>query len=401
CPSSVPSSPSSSESLRHEFGEYVAVSPACDSDSDECCVCDDPEVEALLHGNRLQGRFLREAKEFIRRYKPGDWVEGVCDTKAGDYVLPEVTTLLLVGPRGAGKSTLVNRITQVFDKDDDPDAPDQAHISCKLFLKGLVHLELCNCSLLLLLSFATFLGNSKSVGTSFLWEYRVPRNSNSICIYDTRSMFNNREMDCKMLQRWMTKGLSHGEMVTWGNDDYNKIQNIKLTGRRYNFLPCKTRKVNFAIFVVNGVSVLQSIDDDNKDYINLLHETFMCPFLAFGDDKPAVVVTHGDRLSLQQRAHVRNELVELFGIPLQQIFDIPGFDDYETDLSVLDMLCYCIQHAEQNFPIKINYLSEMHGRETTKIAERLTSLDATIEAAIIFLCTVILLLRVSDKLLQW
>ncbi|KAL5202053.1 hypothetical protein ABZP36_013005 [Zizania latifolia] len=376
CPSSMPSSPSSSsESLRHEFGEYVAVSPACDSDSDECCVCDDPEVEALLHGSGLQDRShsLREAKEFIRRYKPGDWVEGVCDTKAGDYVLPEVTALLLVGPSGAGKSTLVNRITQVFDKDDDPDAPDQAHISC----------------------------NSKSVGTSFLWEYRVPRNSNSICIYDTRSLFNNQEMDCKMLQRWMTKGLSHGEMVTWGNDDYNKIQNIKLMGRRYNFLPCKTRKVNFAIFVVNGVSVLQSINDDNKDYINLLHETFMCPFLAFGDDKPAVVVTHGDRLSLQQRAHVRNELVELFGIPLQQIFDIPGSDDYETDLSVLDMLCYCIQHAEQNFPIKINYLSEMHGRETTKIAERLTSLDATIEAAIIFLCIVILLLRVSDKLLQW
>lgn len=42
------------------------------------------------------------------------------------------------------------------------------------------------------------------------------------------------------------------------------------------------------------------------------------------DDKPAVVVTHGDRLSLQQRAHVQNELVELLGIPLQQIFDIPG-----------------------------------------------------------------------------
>lgn len=42
------------------------------------------------------------------------------------------------------------------------------------------------------------------------------------------------------------------------------------------------------------------------------------------DDKPVVVVTHGDRLSMQQRAHVQNKLAELLGIPVQQIFDIPG-----------------------------------------------------------------------------
>lgn len=42
------------------------------------------------------------------------------------------------------------------------------------------------------------------------------------------------------------------------------------------------------------------------------------------DDKPAVVVTHGDRLSLQQRSQVQNELAETLAIPPQQIFDIPG-----------------------------------------------------------------------------
>ncbi|BAF16985.1 uncharacterized protein [Oryza sativa Japonica Group] len=374
-PSSAPSSPSSSsEPLPHEFAEYAAVSPAIDGESDGCCVCDDPEVEAFLHGGRLQDRSLREAKELIRRYKPGDLVEGVCGTKSGDYVLPDITTFLLVGPRDAGKSALVNRITRVFDKDDDPDAPDRAQVSC----------------------------NSKSTGTSFLREYRVPRNSNSICIYDTRSLSNNHENNFKMLQRWMTKGLSHGDIITWDNDNYSKIQNIKSMGRQYSFLRCKTRKVNFVIFVVNGASVLESIENNNKNYIDMLHKTFMYPFLSFGDDKPAVVVTHGDRLTAQQRMHVRNELVELLGIPLQQIFDISGCDDYETDLSVLDMLRYCIQHAEQNFPIKKNYLLEMHGRETLKqIAVGLMGFDAVIETAIIFLCIVILLLRVSDKLVQW
>uniref|UniRef100_A0A0A9GAG1 Uncharacterized protein n=1 Tax=Arundo donax TaxID=35708 RepID=A0A0A9GAG1_ARUDO len=127
----------------------------------------------------------------------------------------------------------------------------------------------------------------------------------------------------------------------------------------------------------------------------------MYPFVSIGDDKPVVVVTHGDRLSIQQRAHVQNELAELLGIPLQQIFDIPGSDDYQTDLAVLDMLRYCIQRAEQNHPIKLNYLLEVHGRETLKnIVERLMGLNAVIEATVIFLCIIILLLRFSDKLLQ-
>jgi hypothetical protein len=44
----------------------------------------------------------------------------------------------------------------------------------------------------------------------------------------------------------------------------------------------------------------------------------------------------------------------------------------------------------------------MHGRETLKqIAVGLMGFDAVIETAIIFLCIVILLLRVSDKLVQW
>lgn len=43
------------------------------------------------------------------------------------------------------------------------------------------------------------------------------------------------------------------------------------------------------------------------------------------DDKPVVVVTHGDLLSLTDRAHIRTYLGELLGIPpAKQIFDIPG-----------------------------------------------------------------------------
>ncbi|CAL4907230.1 unnamed protein product [Urochloa decumbens] len=374
-PTSIPSSPScSSEVLPPEFVEYVAVPPASDGEeSDECCAYDHAEEDALHFGRQLQDH-LRQAKEFIRRYKPGDCIEGAGGAKAGDYILPEITTLLLVGPRGAGKSTLVNRITRVFDKDDDPFAPDRAQVS----------------------------GNSKSNGTAFVREYPVPRHSTAICIYDTQSLSNNPQRNFKTLQKWMAKGICHGEIVT-GRDteEGNKTKGIKPLGNQISFLHCKTRKVNFVIFVVDGVSILEAIESNRRDYIEVLHETFKHPFLSIGDDKPVVVVTHGDRLSILQRAHVQNELADVLGIPVQQIFDIPGADDCQTDLAILDMLRYSIQHAEQNLPIKLSYLLEVHWRETFKnAAERLMALDAIIEATIIFLCIVILLLRFSDKLLQ-
>lgn len=45
----------------------------------------------------------------------------------------------------------------------------------------------------------------------------------------------------------------------------------------------------------------------------------------FADNKPAVVVTHGDELSLSERAIIRTRLGKLLGIPpIKQIFDIPG-----------------------------------------------------------------------------
>lgn len=370
-PTSTPSSPwSPSESFPPEFVECVAVSPVSDDDeSDECCVCDGDDVDSIRYFNRQ----LREAKEFIRRYKPGDWIEGVGGAKAGHFVLPEVTTLLLVGPRGSGKSTLVNRITRVFDKDDDPFAPDRAQVSC----------------------------NSKSNGTMFLREYPIPRNSSAVCIYDTRGWSNDLEKNFKMLHQWMTKGISHGETTMWDDDEGNKIGNMKPLGRQYSFLRYKIRKVNFVIFVVDGVAVLESMDDSNKGYTEILRQTFMYPFLSIGDDKPVVVVTHGDRLSIQQRVHVQAELAELLDIPAQQIYDIPGSDDDQTDMAVLDMLHYCVRHAEQNLPVKLNYHLEVLGRETlNKMAEQLMGLDAVIEVVIIFLCILVLLLRFSDKLVQ-
>jgi ABC-type branched-subunit amino acid transport system ATPase component len=45
-----------------------------------------------------------------------------------DYDVPKTTSLLLIGPKGSGKSSLVNRISKVFEEDEF--ASERAQVSC-------------------------------------------------------------------------------------------------------------------------------------------------------------------------------------------------------------------------------------------------------------------------------
>ncbi|XP_072964315.1 uncharacterized protein [Typha angustifolia] len=239
---------------------------------------------------------LQDTKDLIRRYKPGTWIEEVGRAKVDDYEIPETTTLLLIGPRGSGKSTLVNKITRIFD--NDPFRPDRAQVSHNL---------------------------SATTGSCFLQEYMIMRNSKSLCIYDTRSLSEIPSDNFKQLQCWMTQGVRHGKMVFWDSDNAVMRKKIKSRERQGQCRPFQKRNVNFVIFVVDGTSILKSMDRKDPRYIYFLAETFNYPFMSFRDNKPVVVVTHGEELSLPERAQVRTHLGEILGIPpTKQIFDIPS-----------------------------------------------------------------------------
>ncbi|XP_042464762.1 uncharacterized protein LOC122047489 isoform X1 [Zingiber officinale] len=307
---------------------------------------------------------LRETKDLILRHKPGDWIEEVGGTTVGDYEVSDCTTLLLIGPRGSGKSTLINRITMVFE--DDQSTPHRAQVSHNL---------------------------SATLGTCFLQEYMIPRKSKSLCIYDTRSLSSKPSDNVELLQCWMTRGVSHGEMVIRQSDDIMTRNTIKSMVRQGVFSPCKKRVVNFVILVVNGVSILESIHAKDNGYVDILLETFKYPFLSFKDNKPALVITHGDELSISQRACVRMYLGELLGIPpVQQIFDIADMKDEDTELAIVDMLRYCIEHADRNLPFNQNYLLQGQ-RICHSMMEMLQGYDTILEVVVITLCIILLLLR--------
>ncbi|KAH7517599.1 hypothetical protein FEM48_Zijuj09G0082000 [Ziziphus jujuba var. spinosa] len=158
----------------------------------EKTVCFQEVMEFFKLGSYTPGGWIektvcfQEVMEFFKlgSYTPGGWIEKVGNRDLGDYDVPNTTTLILIGPKGSGKSSLVNRISKVFE--DDKFAPERAQVS-----------------------YNSSLGD----GTCFLQEYMVPIGSTSFCLYDTRSLSDNLHDNIKMLKRWMTNGVRNGELV--------------------------------------------------------------------------------------------------------------------------------------------------------------------------------------------
>lgn len=290
-----------------------------------------------------------------------------------DYEVPEVTTLLLVGPRGSGKSSLVNRITRVFE--EDKFAPDRAQVSYNL---------------------------SVTNGSCFLLEYMIPRNNSSLCFYDTRSLSTCKSDNFSMLNSWMTQGVTHGQMVIRDSDTVLMREKIRTMARQQRICPCQKRFVNFVIFVVDGVSVLKSMDDKDPEYNEMLIESFNYPYLSFKDDKPVVVVTHGDELSFNDRARVRTHLGDILGIPPStQIFDIPDSSDYNTELMIVDMLRYSIEHADRNLPYNRDRMLQVQRLLWRKLENfQFDDWVMLSEILIIFVCLIFCYFRLTSWLMK-
>ncbi|KAL4558548.1 hypothetical protein LXL04_036749 [Taraxacum kok-saghyz] len=295
-------------------------------------------AQALKNYDDLKQRALNidAAKSKILSYTPGSWIENVGGTTMNDYNLPKTTTLLLIGLKGSGKSSLINRISKVFE--DDKFAPERAQVT-----------------------YNSSIGN----GTSFLHEYMIPRTSTSFCLYDTPSFSNNSSENSQMIKHWMTKGVSHNEFVK----RLDLITSIIISLYLYEYqIPYsssshktsyKKRKVNFVIFVVNGLSVLKSMstNGEHTQYTDTLSEAFSSPYLCFKDHKPAIAITHGDLLTLSERARVCIHLGEILNVhPIKQTFDIPDNFDPTTELTIVDLLRYALEHADRNLPVKSRHL---------------------------------------------
>lgn len=324
------------EGVRHKLENGSVIKGVRVSDSGEFPDVDEAAerqrlkvyTEVLGSYEDLQPRIdrLEEAKNKILSYTPGSWADKALCMDLNEYDQPNATSLLLIGPKGSGKSSLVNKISRLLE--DNIFLPGRAQVSC-----------------------SSYTGD----GTYFLHEYMIPRGSGSFCLYDTRGLSVDSSENLKMIKRWMTKGVRHGELIRRKSDSTTLKAQLKCRARR-SFFSSQVRPVDFVIFVLNGLSVLEllnSADEKNKEYSQMVATNFNNPLLSFKDDKPAIAVTHGDLLPLSDRVRVRAYLGELLGVPpAGQIFDIPENNDPATTSAIFDMLIYCLERADRNLPAK-------------------------------------------------
>ncbi|KAH9304240.1 hypothetical protein KI387_008644, partial [Taxus chinensis] len=283
--------------------------------------------QTIAHKNvmlKMRATKIDEETKRILKYTPGNWLVETGGMNRCDYDIPCVTSLLLVGLKGAGKSSLINSILRVLS--DGHQMLNRAQVSYK---------------------------SSPESGTYFLQEYSVPEASNTFCIYDSCGLLGNVTEDSLLLQSWLENGIRHGQMVVRSSDDIvvRTAFGNKERAEWHKF--SKIRKVHFVIFVVNALSVFQLMTTMDTESLGILVKLFSFPYLSFKDDKPVIVMTHGDALDASNRLKARIFLGELLGVSAaDQIFDISDECNLATDVAVLDMLEYALQRADNNLPCK-------------------------------------------------
>lgn len=279
---------------------------------------------------RMRYERIQDEKERLLRYRPGAWLIETGGVNRNHYEIPTITTLLLVGPKGAGKSTLINNILRVLSCENE--RLDRAQV---------------------------FYKSSAESGSLFLQEYMVPGASKAFCIFDSRGLLENVAEDFPILKNWMFNGIQHGEMVLRSSDDstLRMFMKHRACDRLDNL--SKIRKVNFVIFVVSAFSVLQIMENVDTLASDTLVKLFSCPYLSFKDDKPVVVMTHGDELDDSDRMRAHIFLGELLGVSaVDQIFDISDGSNPAEDIALLDMLEQSLQRADKNLSYKEKVLAD-------------------------------------------
>lgn len=233
---------------------------------------------------------LDDLRHRLVAYRAGDlWVPTGGLAKE-EMAVPPVVTVLLVGVTGGGKSSLVNLMYSVLGR------------------AGII-------------PFAQTSGStSKSEATTmFLEEHNVLRSKRSgFCVYDSRGFesddLRGGDRSLVELSKWMVDGVHHNQPCSRRGDDLDcQMMMMTMRGCSQSNKFVK-RHINCAIVVANMAEIYAGLKDGDSKPLEATKQVFCFPDLKKGNQNPILILTHGDKLSADNRIDARIKICKFLGI---------------------------------------------------------------------------------------
>ncbi|XP_059664318.1 uncharacterized protein LOC132310109 [Cornus florida] len=262
-----------------------------------------PRLKLLREMERLVSlgeEVLDQLRHKLFTYRPGDFWVPTGGVKKEEMDIPRANTILLVGFHNSGKSSLVNLMYSVLGR------------------SGLVPFA------------QTSSGCASNCTTLIMEEHNVLRSlNNGFCVYDTRGFdYDRLDESLEELSEWKSNGVHHKQLCLRTGDPVLSEDELGSPQLRSSW-KFVNRRVNCVMVVVNVAEIYKALKAGDKKPLEAIKHLFCSPPLRNSNENPILILTHGDKLSTEDRIDSRLKICEHLGVSESNgVYDIVCFTEY-------------------------------------------------------------------------
>ncbi|CAK9171793.1 unnamed protein product [Ilex paraguariensis] len=257
-----------------------------------------PRIKVLREMERLAliaPEGLDELRHKLLAYRSGDFWMPTGGIRKEEMDIPPVVTLLLVGFHNSGKSSLVNLMYSVLGR------------------SGLIPFAQTS-------SEDFIFGGAQCVEVDAKW---------ILCVRHEGFEYDRVDESLEELSEWITDGVHHNQLCLRSGDRLSSSKDEL----GINFLRSSSqfanRRVNYVMVVANVAEIYKALKASDSNPLEALRQLFCSPALRKRNEDPILILTHGDKLSMEDRIDGRLKICEYLGImETTGVYDIVCITEY-------------------------------------------------------------------------
>ncbi|KAI3968544.1 hypothetical protein MKX01_007854 [Papaver californicum] len=237
------------------------------------------EMERLALIASTEG--LDDLRQKLLSYRSGDFWLPTGGLKKEEMDISPIITILLVGFSGAGKSSIVNLMYSVLGR------------------SGLI-------------PFTHTSGVSSEYKTMFMEEHNVLRSmSSGFCVYDSVGLdYSQLGESLEGVNDWMVAGVQHHQLYRRPRVEESSMPEPTMPSTsRF-----ARRRVNCAVVVVNIAEIYKALLNGDLKPLESTKELLDSTSIRKSNEDPILIMTHGDKLTVEERIDGRIKICEFLGV---------------------------------------------------------------------------------------